>query len=89
MQKFALVVLLSFLVFGCNSKPVEEKQQKPAVREEKEPDPYEANSENSEESQDPQKGYYDPLRGVKDVKKQTEEELQKEKEAIDEADNND
>ena len=88
MQKIVFVVLLSLLFFGCNSKPVEEKQQKPVVREEKEPDPYEeANSDDSSESQDPQKGYFDPLRDIKDLKKEREEDLEKKKEMIDDIDN--
>jgi hypothetical protein len=86
MRKWLFALLIGIFAIGCNSQPTEHVKKKQA-REEKEPDPYVDNSEESDESNDPQKGYFDPLRDIKDVKKQHEEELQKEKETIDEMDN--
>lgn len=87
MRKFIFLMFLSLLLVGCNAKPPVEKEVKPAVKEEKQPDPYQESTDDSEGSRDRQKGYYDPLSGVKDVRKQAEEEIQKEKEAEGEADN--
>jgi hypothetical protein len=87
MRKLVFLMFLSLLLVGCNAKPRVEKEEKAAVKEETQPDPYQQNADDSEESRDAQKGYYDPLRGVKDVRKQAEEEIQKEKEAQGEADN--
>lgn len=87
MWKWALIVIVALLLAGCDSQPTRKAKHKKQAQEESQPDPYQENSEESDESQDPQKGYFDPLRDIKDVKKQHEEELQKEKEVIDEADN--
>jgi len=87
MRNLILLIFLSLLLAGCNAKPPVEKEEKSVVKEEKQPDPYQENENNSDEPRDPQKGYYDPLRGVKDVKKDAEQEIQREKEAQGEADN--
>ncbi len=88
MWKAVLIVLIGCFVFGCGSKAVKENREKPVASEEKDPDPYEtADSEDSEEAQDPQKGYFDPLRDMKDIKKEREEDLEKKKELVDEIDN--
>lgn len=88
MRKAVWIVVISCFFFGCGSKPVKEKREKPVVSEEKEADRYEtADSEDSDESQDPQKGYFDPLRDIKEIKKEREEDLEKKKELVDEIDN--
>ena len=90
MWKWALIGILALFLAGCDSQPTRKAKHKKQVQEESQQDPYQQNAEESDESdesQDPQKGYFDPLRDIKDVKKQHDEELQKEKEVIDEADN--